>query len=95
MVAFTLSFNTYLKDDPMNLHGSNIPAGLALAKDTLLNANDRVPNNRKHMILVNDGATYLLCNKSTSTRSGYDSNTTLTRVADTTGTIVGYSQDGN
>lgn len=44
--------------NPNALHGSNMPSGLDAAKK-MLDGDNSTSNNRKNMILVSDGATYL------------------------------------
>ena len=67
-----LNKNTYL-------HGTNLPAGLACAKQ-VLDKDKTVAASRKHMILVSDGATYLFCNQNTDGTYNYQDR--LTRVTD-------------
>jgi ABC-type glycerol-3-phosphate transport system substrate-binding protein len=53
----------YLKEKipGMNLHGTNLPAGLALAK-SILDADTTVSSSHKYVITVTDGLTYLFNN---------------------------------
>lgn len=53
----------YLKNkiSGMNLHGTNLPAGLALAK-SILDADTTVSSSHKYVITVTDGLTYLFNN---------------------------------
>ena len=48
------------------MHGTNMPSGLACAKD-MLDGDVDVASTRKHMILVSDGATYLFCKNNSKT----------------------------
>ena len=56
--------------------GTNIPAGLALAKEMLAGDNS-VTDARKYVVLVSDGNTYLFCHQTEN--GGYDYNTAYTR----------------
>ena len=56
--------------------GTNIPAGLALAKK-MLAGDDSVTDARKYVVLVSDGNTYLFCHQTEN--GGYDYNTAYTR----------------
>jgi len=75
--------NTVVSDEvkSMQIHRSNMPAGLERAKE-VLDGDSTVTNSRKHVILVSDGATYLFCKDSTTISGGYDYTSALTRVAD-------------
>ena len=58
--------------------GTNIPAGLALAKEMLAGDGDTsVTDARKYVVLVSDGNTYLFCHQTEN--GGYDYNTAYTR----------------
>lgn len=72
---------------------TNMSSGLACAEDVLDKDTD-VSASRKHMILVSDGATYLFCNGSKTTDSGYDYTSALTRVMEWKGTAETWYQDG-
>ena len=77
--------------------GSNLSAGLACAKNVLDNSNDGVANNRKHMVLVSDGGTYLFCKENGKDASGnqtYDYTSAWTREMNNAGTVCSYAQDG-
>ena len=56
--------------------GTNIPAGLALAKE-MLAGDTSVTDARKYVVLVSDGNTYLFCHQTEN--GGYDYNTAYTR----------------
>ena len=56
--------------------GTNIPAGLALAKE-MLAGDTSVTDARKYVVLVSDGNTYLFCHQTENGR--YDYNTAYTR----------------
>ena len=57
--------------------GTNIPAGLALAKEMLAGDTSVTTDARKYVVLVSDGNTYLFCHQTEN--GGYDYNTAYTR----------------
>jgi LPXTG-motif cell wall-anchored protein len=72
-----------MSDGSFYNHRTNIPAGLACAKELLDNDNT-VEASRKHMILVSDGATYTYCNitsKNSKNENVYDYTSLIDRTA--------------
>ena len=73
--------------------GTNIPAGLQLAKN-MLSADTTVSDARKYMVLVSDGDTYLFCHEDDES-DGYDYTKAYTRAGPSEGYIGGISEYEN
>ena len=73
--------------------GTNIPAGLQLAKN-MLEGDTAVTDARKYMVLVSDGDTYLFCHKDDE-ENGYDYTKAYTRAGPSKGYIGGISEYEN
>ena len=73
--------------------GTNIPAGLQLAKN-MLSADTAVTDARKYMVLVSDGDTYLFCHENDE-NDGYDYTKAYTRAGPSERYIGGISEYEN
>ena len=72
--------------------GTNIPAGLQLAKN-MLEGDTTVADARKYMVLVSDGDTYLFCHETAN--GDYDYTKSYTRAGPSEGYIGGVSEYNN
>ena len=72
--------------------GTNIPAGLQLAK-SMLEGDTTVTDARKYMVLVSDGDTYLFCHE--TVKGDYDYTKSYTRAGPSRGYIGGVSEYEN
>ena len=72
--------------------GTNIPAGLQLAKN-MLEGDTTVTDARKYMVLVSDGDTYLFCHETAN--GDYDYTKSYTRAGPSKGYIGGVSEYEN
>ena len=72
--------------------GTNIPAGLQLAKN-MLKGDTTVADARKYMVLVSDGDTYLFCHETAN--GDYDYTKAYTRAGPSRGYIGGVSEYNN
>ena len=72
--------------------GTNIPAGLQLAKN-MLEGDTTVADARKYMVLVSDGDTYLFCHETAN--GDYDYTKSYTRAGPSKGYIGGVSEYNN
>ena len=72
--------------------GTNIPAGLQLAKN-MLEGDTTVADARKYMVLVSDGDTYLFCHETAN--GDYDYTKSYTRAGPSKGYIGGVSEYEN
>lgn len=73
--------------------GTNIPAGLQLAKN-MLAADTSVADSRKYMVFVSDGNTYLFCHENAD-GTGYDYTKAWSRTGPTTKQLGGIAEYEN